>query len=195
MPDLVRYGWWAAASAVVLVLALGAGLLLRDPVPDPGEAPAGDTAPGPATTRQLPPGEQPGSRMVRFTEDAAAHPDRRAVQHLLQAHFDAINLGDYAGWASTVVGERAAGTSEGEWREQYGTSIDGSILVHRMEPRPGGGLTVLLSFTSLQDPADAPEEAPFRCLRWHVSYPVVPESGGLRLGLADPETSRKARCG
>lgn len=187
MPDLARYGWWAAAAVAVLVLALGAGLLLRDPVPEP--------APGPATTRPPAPGVQPGSRTVRFTADAAAHPHRGAVQHLLQAHFDAINLGDYAGWASTVVRERAAGTSEDEWREQYETTVDGSILVHRLEPSPGGGLTVLLSFTSVQDPADAPEDAPFRCLRWRVSYRVVSESGGLRLALADPETSRKARCG
>jgi hypothetical protein len=192
--DLGRLGSWAAVSAVVLVLAVGAGLLLRDPLPEPAATPAGGAALDPATTRQLPAGEQPGSPTVRFTEDAAAHPDRDAVRHLLQAHFDAINLGDYAGWTSTVVSERAAGTSEQQWREQYGTSIDGGILVYRMEPRPGGGLTVLLSFTSVQDPADAPEEAPFRCLRWHVSYPVA-ESGGLRLAPTDPDTSRKARCG
>lgn len=176
----------------MLVLAVGAGLLLRDPAPEPAAAPsAGVTS---TAIRPMAPGEQPGPQMVRFAADAAEHPARDAVQDLLQGHFDAINFGDYARWASTVVAERAAGTPEDEWREQYATTIDGSIQVHRMEPRPGGGLTVLLSFISVQDPADAPEDAPYRCLHWHVSYPVVTESEELRLGPGDPDTSRKSRC-
>ncbi len=186
------YGWWVAVSVGVLVLAAGAGLLLRDPAREPVAAPPGNATV--TTTRQLAPDEQPGPRMVRFAEDAAEHPDRDTVQDLLQGHFDAINFGDYSRWASTVVAERAAGTPEDVWREEYATSTDGNIIVHRMEPRPGGGLTVLLSFTSVQDPDDAPEDAPFRCLRWHVSYPVVGESGELRLGPGDPGTSRKQRC-
>lgn len=176
----------------VLVLAVGAGLLLRDPAGEPATVGSRD-APV-TTTRQLSPAEQPGPRMVRFAEDAAEHPGRDAVQGLLQGHFDAINVGDYAGWRSTVVDERAAGAPEYIWREQYATSTDGTILVHRIEPRPGGGLTVLLSFTSVQDPDDAPEDAPFRCLRWHVSYPMVSEAGQLRLGSGDPDTSRRSRC-
>lgn len=192
MPLPPRYGWGVAVSVGVLVLAVGAGLLLRDPAREPSAVPSGDATA--TTTRQLPPDEQPGPLMVQFTEDAAEHPDRDAVQDLLQGHFDGINFGDYARWRSTVVAERAEGTPEDMWREQYATSTDGNVLVHRMEPRPGGGLTVLLSFTSVQDPDDAPEDAPFRCLRWHVSYPVVTESDRLRLGPGDPDTSRKDRC-
>lgn len=191
MPD-PRSGWWAAVSVGVLVLAVAAGLLLRGPEPAPAPAPpAGVTA---TTPRPLAPEQQPGPRTVRFAADAAEHPDRDAVQDLLQGHFDAINFGDYAGWASTVVAERAAGTPEDAWREQYSSTLDGSVIVHRIEPRPGGGLTVLLSFTSVQDPADAPEDAPYRCLRWHVSYALVFEADELRLGPGDPDTSRRARC-
>lgn len=176
----------------VLVLAVVAGLLLRGPARETATAPSGDATA--TTTRQPVPDEQPGPRTVRLAPDAAEHPDGGAVRDLLQRHFDAINFGDYAGWTSTVVDERAAGTPENEWREQYATSTDGSILVHRLEPRPGGGLIVLLSFTSVQDPDDAPEDAPFRCLRWHVSYPVVSESDQLRLGPGDPDTSRRQHC-
>ncbi|MPZ67047.1 MAG: hypothetical protein GEU83_16590 [Pseudonocardiaceae bacterium] len=186
------YGWWPAVSVGVLVLAVGAGLVLRDPPREPATGPPGDAIA--TTTRQLPPAEQPSPRTVRFIMDAAEHPDRDAVQDLLQSHFDAINFGEYSRWTSTVVTERAEGTPEDVWREQYATSTDVNIVVHRMEPRPGGGLTVLLSFNSVQDPDDAPEETPFRCLRWHVSYPVVTESDQLLLGPGDPDTSRKERC-
>lgn len=179
-------------SVGVLVLAVGVGLQFRTPVPEPARAPSGDAAV--TTGWQLSPGERPGPGTVRLTEDAGQHPDGAAVQDLLQDHFDAINLRDYSRWTSTVVSERAAATSEELWREQYATSTDGSILVHRVQPRPGGGLTLLVSFTSVQDPTDAPEDAPFRCLRWHVSYPVVRESGQLRLDTADPGASRASRC-
>ncbi|MQA15503.1 MAG: hypothetical protein GEV09_15435 [Pseudonocardiaceae bacterium] len=175
-----------------MALAVGIGLLLRQPAAQPATAPSG--VPATATTRQLPPEQQPGPATVRLAEDAAGHPDAGVVRALLQGHFDAINLGDYRRWTTTVVLERAEATTEETWREQYGTTTDGSILVHRLAPRPAGGLTVLLSFTSVQDPADAPEDTPYRCLRWRVSYPVVTESDQLRLGPGDPESSRASRC-
>lgn len=190
MPD-PRFGWWAAVSVGVLGLAAWAGLLLRGPAPESAPSPSADVT---ATTGPPAPEQHPGPWTVRFAADAAEHPDRDVVQDLLQDHFDAINFGDYAGWASTVVAERTAGTSEKAWREQYATTLDGSVIVHRIEPRPGGGLTVLLSFTSVQDPVDAPEDAPYRCLRWHVSYALVTEANELRLGPGDPDTSRRARC-
>lgn len=179
----------------VLVLAVGAGLMLRGPASEPAAGPSGDaTATTTTSTGQLPPAEQPNPRTVRFAMDAAEHPGHDAVQDLLQNHFDAINFGDYSRWTSTVVTERAAGTPEEVWREQYATSTDVNVVVHRLGPRPGGGLTVLLSFTSVQDPDNAPEETPFRCLRWQVSYPVVTESDRLLLDRGDPDTSRTERC-
>ncbi|MGH4018413.1 MAG: hypothetical protein ACRDT0_04050 [Pseudonocardiaceae bacterium] len=178
--------WWVAAAVVIGVLgaAAGVGAVFRQPAPG---VPASTTTPPPL-------GEQPGPRTVRFSPDAAVHPDRDSVRALLQGHFDAINLGDYRRWTTTVVAERAEQTSEDVWREQYRSTTDGSIVVHRMEPRPGGGLTVLLSFTSVQDPVDAPGDAPLRCLRWRVSYPVVTESDQLRIGPGDPDTSLREPC-
>jgi hypothetical protein len=67
-------------------------------------------------------------------------------------------------------------------------------VVHRLEPRAGGGLVALTSFTSLQDPADAPPELPVRCLRWWVSYPLIGEEEALRLGPSSPAANRLVAC-
>lgn len=177
----------------VLGAAAGAGMLLRQP--PPVGVPAASSAAAPTTTAPSPLGaDQPGPRTVTFTADAAQHPDSDMVRALLQRHFDAISLGDYDRWTTTVVRERAEATPEDDWRVQYRSTADGSIVVHRIQARPGGGLTVLLSFTSVQDPADAPKDAPLTCLRWRVSYPVVTESGQLRLGPGNPATSLKDPC-
>lgn len=183
-----------AVTLGVLAAAAGVGAALRQP---PGAAAAGGlsaapTMPAPTTTPA--PEEQPGARTVTFSADTADHPDSDAVRALLQGYFDAVSLGDYRRWTTTVVGDRAEATPEYAWREQYGSTTNGSVVVHRLEPRPGGGLLVLLSFTSVQDPADAPGDAPFRCLRWRVSYPVLTESGQLRLGKDDPDISLKEPC-
>lgn len=182
----------AAVTLAVLAAAVVAGAVLRGPVvetvdSDPSQSPT-------PTTTPLSRDEQPGPRTVTFTEGAADHPDRDGVRALLQGHFDAINLRDYRRWTTTVISDRVATTPEAAWREQYRSTTDGGILVHRLEPRFGGGLTVLLSFTSVQDPADAPEDMPYDCLRWRVTYSVVSESGRLRLGPADPGTSQRAPC-
>ena len=68
------------------------------------------------------------------------------------------------------------------------------MVVHRLEPRAGGGLVALTSFTSLQNPADAPPELPVRCLRWWVSYPLIGEGDQLRLGPTSPTANRLAAC-
>lgn len=185
-----------AVTLAVLAAAVVAGAVLRGSVLETaaGSAPAQQQPTPTPTTTPLSADEQPGPRTVTFTEDAADHPDRDGVRALLQGHFDAINLRDYRRWTTTVISERVATTSEIAWREQYRSTTDGSIVVHRLEPRFGGGLTVLLAFTSVQDPADAPEDLPHDCLRWRVTYSVVTESGQLRLGPADPGTSQRAPC-
>ncbi len=183
---------WVVVTAVtaVLVAAVAAGGVLRDPAV---EAPS-DAAQRPTTTPTVAPDEQPGPRTVSFAAGAVDHPQREEVRALLQEYFYAINLGDYWRWATTVVDERVASTSEQAWRDEYRTTTDGSIRVLRLEPRPGGGVLALLTFTSVQDPADAPPDAPFGCLRWRVTYPVVTEFGQLRLGRAEPGTSLYEPC-
>lgn len=185
-----RGGVVVAAAVAVLVAAVVAGGALRTP----SVAALATPTPKPASTPTLGPDEQPGPRTVRFAAGVDDHPRRQDVQALLQGHFDAINLGDYQRWTTTVVAERAAGTSEQAWREQYRSTIDGNIRVLHLEPRPGGGLLVMLTFTSVQDPVDAPPDASADCLNWRVTYSVVTEADQLRIGLMEPETSLREPC-
>lgn len=187
---VLRAGRWVvpAVALVVLVAAAAAGFLLgAQRSPAPGARPAG-------TTTTVPSLEQPGPRTVMLTADVEAHPDAEQVRALLQYHFDAINSGDYELWAGTVTAQRARHTRPSAWREQYRTTLDGSIVVHRLEARPGGGLVALLSFTSVQDPADAPPDLPVSCLRWQVSYPLVYEEDELRLAAGSPKASLRNPC-
>lgn len=179
-------------AVVVLLAAAGAGVLLRT-LESAGAGTGGTPAAG-ATTPSVPPAEQPGSRTITLAADAAAHPAADQVRALLQAYFDAINAGDYEMWSETVTAQRVQNTGRRAWTEQYRTTLDGSVVVHRLETRHGGGLVALLSFTSVQDPAYAPPELPVRCLRWRVSYPLVGEPDELRLSSASPKASQRTPC-
>lgn len=178
----------AVLSAVLAAgAAVGAGLRAA-------EAPDEIAEVGTTESTTSAPTTEPGSRLVRLADDATAHPDADEVRRVLQNHFDAINSGDYDLWTSTVTADRVRATGRAAWRQQYRSTLDGDIRVHRLEPRPGGGLVALLSFTSVQDPADAPADMPVRCLHWRVSYPLVVERGELRLALTPPNASLRTPC-
>lgn len=176
-------------TAVVLAGAAGIGALLRDQPPAAGAERAGSIAKAaPARPRG------PGPATVVLAEDVALHPDAERIRRVLQQYFDAINAGDYKLWSGAVIPQWARDMSEAAWRTQYRSTLDGSMVVHRLEPRAGGGLVALTSFTSLQNPADAPPELPVRCLRWWVSYPLIGEREALRLGPSSPAANQMAAC-
>lgn len=174
---------------VVIVGAVSAGLLLRDRSSVAGVVridPIGDKAP----PRQA----EPGPATVTLVEDVAVHPDAGRIRTVLQRYFDAINAGDYRLWTGAVIPQWARDTGENAWRSEYRSALDGSIVVHRLEPRAGGGLLALTSFTRVQDPADAPPELPVRCLRWWVSFPLIGEGDQLRMGPPSSSANVLAAC-
>ncbi|MDQ3762865.1 MAG: hypothetical protein M3460_14785 [Actinomycetota bacterium] len=187
---VARRGWGLLVVVIVVLAgAVSAGALLRELQPAAGAGgigPIGNTAPP-----RLP---EPGPATVVLLPDVAVHPDADRIQQVLQKYFDAINAGDYQLWRSVVIPQWARDIGENVWRGQYRSTLDGSIVVHRLEPRAGGGLIALTSFTSVQDPADAPPELPVRCLRWWVSYPLIGEGDQLRLGPSSPGTTLLASC-
>ncbi len=182
---------------VVLAGAVGVGMVLRDLEPAAGSVriATNGASGGASMSNRVPPnGPEPGSATVVLVEDAAAHPDADRIRKVLQRYFDAINAGDYALWRSAVIPQLARDIGESAWHGQYRSTLDGTIVVHRLEPRPGGGLVALTSFTSLQNPVDAPPEVPVRCLRWWVSYPLIGEGDQLRMGSTAPSANLRAPC-
>jgi hypothetical protein len=188
-----RRGWIFLLVMIVLASAAGFGFLLRDqrPVAEVGTV----NSLGGAIGRNAPPRRpEPGPPTVVLVEDVALNPDADRIRTILQTYFDAINAGDYKLWRSAVIPQWARDTGEAAWRAQYRSTLDGSMVVHRLEPRIGGGLVALTSFTSLQNPANAPPELPVRCLHWWVSYPLIGQGDALRLGPSAPTANLLAAC-
>lgn len=177
---------------VILVLtgAAGAGVLLRS-LPRSAAAARISSSGG---TQAGPRPPEPGPATVVLVEDVALHPEADRIRKVLQKYFDAINAGDYPLWRSAVIPQWARDVGESAWHSQFRSTLDGSIVVHRLEPRVGGGLLALTSFTSVQNPADAPRELPVRCLRWWVSYPLIGEGDQRRLAPNSPSADLRVAC-
>ncbi len=151
------------------------------------------------TSAQLPPftdssQDPPGRQRVVLKPGARRHPDSTVVRNLLQRHFDAINQRNYQQWRTTVVQAKRLNQPYGKWREEYESTRDGSVTVHRIVRGPEGTLRVIMSLVSVQDREDAPKDMPATCLRWRVVYQLVVEEGKLRLGQGLPDSSLHNEC-
>src|SRR5262249_35005947 len=177
-PGGVTRRWWLLPVLIVLVVGAGAaaGYGLRTLAAQTSGDQAGAPV-APAVTTTPARGDGAGPRAVALAADVAADPGGDDVQKLLQRHFDAINNGDYEAWQATVTRQRAAAFPKQKWLDQYRTTTDGTIRVHRIEPTTTGSV-VLISFTSTQDRALAPDPQS-ACLRGRGGYPGGPHPGQL----------------
>lgn len=180
--------WTVPLVVLVLLGAVAGGIAIRLRYGQPADAPA---QPAPTPTRAQ---EQPGSSRVVLSEGAAEHPDHGAVRILLQTYFDSVNVTRYDRWKTTVVPAKQRQQPKDQWMENYRSTSDGSIRIHRITGGPDDSLRVLLSFTSVQDPSDAPSTMQVGCLRWRTVYRIVRYSGGLRLGVGHPGNALFRPC-
>jgi hypothetical protein len=179
--------WGVPVTALILLAAAVGGLGVRKLYATP---PSATAAPVPKPQVQ-----EPGADTVVLSPAAAEHPDSRLVQSLLQIYFSSINNKRYDQWATTVVAEKQQELPESKWRDAYATTTDGSITVYEIETGPNESLRVLLAFTSVQDPSRAPAQLRAPCVRWRVAYPLVQDSGGLRLDASQlPGSVAVAPC-
>ncbi|ONI79534.1 hypothetical protein ALI144C_25140 [Actinosynnema sp. ALI-1.44] len=188
---------WVAALGVVVIAAAG-GYAAREVYLRPVEHPDVMEEPSKPTAAASPdqPVKQPGSRQVKARGEFAQHPLQRAIWPMLQAHFDSINDLDYNKWRTTVTRARAATFPEHKWREDYRTTKDGSILLHRIDSAPDNRLRVMVSFTSTQDIADAPPELPKECIRWHIVLPLIKEDNKWKIDVGpEGQSPRHEECG
>ncbi len=189
-PDRPRQLWLLPVLLITVIATAVGGLLARTWYEDAGPIEPAAVIPSPSS---VPPGEQPGSRVVEGTPDAIAHPLYRTVRGLLQRYFDAINNRDYAAWQRTVISERVERQPEEKWLADYRSTQDGHIVIFRIELGEDDTARVLMTFTSVQDPVDAPQELPVGCINWNVVFPLVLEDDGWKLdsspASASPSTS------
>jgi hypothetical protein len=160
----------------VIATALGA-LVARGLYADPGPQTPAAVEPSPSS---VPPSQQPGSPEVQGTADATTHPLYDTLRPVLQKLFDAINAKDFASYAEGITAAKRAQTSEQDWSYDFSTTRDGSVVVYRIE---AGDRTasVLMRFTSTQEPDKAPQALPVDCIEWKVVWAFAEEKGEWKL--------------
>lgn len=163
----------------------------REPVsgatPPPNTPPPSPSA-GSASPSRTRTSLQPVS--VTVSARAAASPHAQEIVGLLQRYFTAINRHDYDAWLATVSTSQAKQTYE-KWSKGYETTRDSDIYVSDINP--GKPLTVRMQFVSHQSVKDAPSALPEPCVRWDVTYQIVDEGTGLRVGNS-AESPSMAPC-
>lgn len=172
----MRPRWVLPVVLVVVIVTAAAGLVARAVYTRPADEAAAAVPPN-----QTPPAEEPGDATVTATTDAGAHPLYETMRGLLQTYFDSINGRHYDQWRTVVSARRARLQPDKDWRVAYQSTKDGSIVMYRIETGPPDTARILLSFTSVQDPRDAPPELPEHCIRWKVVFPVAFEDNAWKL--------------
>lgn len=160
------------------------------------EQPAAGPPPVVSTTESsVAPAAEPGSTVVETTPDVAANSQGQQVQQVLQTYFDAINNRDYDKLLSVVTAQFAAAQPKQKFLSDYKTTSDGTIRVVRIDQAPFG-LSVMVTFHSMQDLAYAPKYAQFRCIQWQEVLPMVRQGDSLALDNsptgASPQTQQCA---
>ncbi|WP_243789373.1 hypothetical protein [Saccharopolyspora gloriosae] len=184
-----NHSWlkWGVPIAVLVLLAAGVGGIIAQ---RSYSSPVRAGMPGGTP-------ESDGSHLanIEFTPDAEAHPDSADIRWTLQMHFNAINMRRYETWKATVVEEKQKQLPEDKWQQEYATTRDAAVKVHRVEPGPKDSLRILMTFVSTQDPKAAPPGLESSCLRWSVVYPMVVDAGGFRLDTNSlPGSALAVRC-
>lgn len=184
-----RNSWlkWGVPIAVIVLLAAGVGGVTAQRYYSEPSGMPGVMGGVPAQ------GDQYAN--IELSPDAEAHPDSADIRWTLQMHFNAINMRRYETWKATVVAEKQRQLPEDKWQQEYATTRDAAVKVHRVEPGPKDSLRILMTFVSTQDPQDAPPGLESSCLRWSVVYPMVVDAGGFRLDTNSlPGSALAVRC-
>lgn len=184
--------WLVPAVVVITGAAVAAGMVGRTIYSRPAEAKGEPVVPASSVSGAA----LPGIREVRLSPDSFTHPDRTAVQRVLQKYFDSINARDFAGWRGVVSARRASQAVEKTWLAAYETTQDGGVVVQRVESDVvARRLRVLISFVSTQDVSKAPVALPEGCIRWRVVYVMVWEGGELKVDEApENRTPQMEKC-
>jgi hypothetical protein len=178
-----------ALVAVLGLALLGAGGFAGYRAFVEGQTPAaaassGTTQPADATATAGPtatptPTATPEVALVAAAPALAERPETAAVVKLLTAYFSAINTRDFEAARRTLVQRPGLPSTEAEFQDQYRSTHDQGVRVLGLEPDGNGGYLATVSFTSYQNPADAPADQASSCLIWSISYPLVRAEGTL----------------
>jgi hypothetical protein len=179
---------------VVVVVTAVSALVAHNMYDRPTAAVAPPRVVVPSATSSVPPSAEPGSPIVTVTPDVEHFPLRDDVQRVLQTYFDAINDRSYTKWRSIVSRKVAASKPLAQFITGYETSVDGSILVYRVDTELDDSLRVLVRFHSTQDPSDAPQDFQYGCIVWYQVFPLTFDTDAKQWKIDAGTTSRRQTC-
>jgi hypothetical protein len=187
----------ALTVAVVVIAVTGAGIAyavghgrgieghgVAAGTPTSGSASTTVTSPVPggvAGTPSTAPIDADGPVSVTLSPSAEGAPQARDVADLIARYFGAINRHDYDAWLATVTTGQARRDRD-SWTVDYSTTHDSDIYISDINQ--GDPLTVRMQFVSHQDLSFAPAGLRAECVRWDVTYEILDEGVGLRVGTS-----------
>lgn len=139
----------------------------------------GGAAAGSSTGSDAPGADEPVA--VDLSPSAETSPNAQDVADLVSRYFTAINRHDYDAWLTTVSTAQAKRDRD-DWTKDYSTTSDSDIYISDITA--GKPMTVRMQFTSHQAISFAPTQLQAECVRWDVTYQVVDEGVGLRVGTS-----------
>ncbi|HEX3789023.1 MAG TPA: hypothetical protein VHW44_14255 [Pseudonocardiaceae bacterium] len=178
-PDRPNRWWLAPVIGLVVLFAAGSGLAARtiyQRAADTSVATGASTPP--RTTGPSSASPAPNTGTVQLLADASAYPQSAQVAALLQTYFDAVNNGNYGLWRKSVITKLAQQNPEASWQAGRQTTSDRQISVFRIDAAPDDELRVLVTFTSRQEPAYAPQPDPTDCTHWQNIMSLARGSSG-----------------
>jgi hypothetical protein len=187
--------WWIAPVLGVVVVVTAVSALVAHNLYD--KPPTALTPPRvvvPSATSSVPPSAEPGSPIVTVTPDVEHFPLHNDIQPVLQTYFDAINDRSYTRWRSVVSRKMAESKPLSQFITGYETSIDGSILVYRVDTELDDSLRVLVRFHSTQDRSDAPPDFQHGCIVWYQVFPLTFDTDAQQWKIDAGTTSRRQTC-
>jgi hypothetical protein len=181
--------WLIPITLLVAVCAMVGGLIARQvyaadrrPAGAPS-APATDSSTPTTTDKPTDP------NTVDFRAAARNSPEFGSVQKAMQNYFNAINGKKYALWKTTVTPNVVQSQTQADWANGYRTTKDTDMVVYRIETTDVS-LDVYGTFTSHQDPANAPGDLREGCIEWAMVWPFVKSGDGYLIDV--PSVSKKA---
>lgn len=182
--------WLIPITLLVAVCAMVGGLIARQvyaadrqPAGAPS-APATDSGTPTTTTSPSNP------KTVAFRDAARSVPQFGDVQNAIQNYFNAINDRKYSLWKTTVTTRVVQSQTQEDWANGYKTTTDSDMTVYRIEAN-GDNLDVFGTFTSHQEPANAPQDLRVGCIDWAMVWPFVRSGNGY---LIDTPSFTKKAC-
>lgn len=173
------------ALAVVLLLVLAGGLLLRGRATSAGLAALPDTGPV-LVGAPLPADGAAGPATVTLSPAAATHPRAEEIRGLVQRATEARNARDFARWSTLV----SSGADDAAFTRDTRSERIGTVVLRRVDPVGAGELVVPTGLVTTQDPADAPPDLRVPRLCWQISLVVLP---GAPARLVEPRPGSALR--